>query len=801
MKLNSLLVLVLCFAALCSKAQKKVTISGYISDVATGEMLINANVYEPNQLTGNISNVFGFYSITLPKGDVTLQYSFVGYQKASRQINLVKDTTINISLKQLGELDEITISANKSKVERSQMSMVEIQSTQLKKLPVLLGEPDVLKVIQLLPGVQSGTEGTSGIYVRGGGPDQNLFLLDGVPVYNASHLFGFFSVFNPSAVKTVKLYKGGFPARFGGRLSSVVDIRMKDGNFKELKGEFSIGLISSRFSLEGPIIKDKTSFIVSGRRTYIDVLAQPAIAIANKQDDEGNVNAGYYFYDLNAKVNHKFSEKSRLYLSTYMGRDKAYSKEDYYYVNDHTRFDEKYDMGIGWGNITSALRWNYIYNPKLFSNATLTYSRYNFDVKEVYKDVNTRDNSYTEDFFQYLSGIDDVTAKLDFDYYPGGGHSVKFGVSNIWHRFKPGVNHERNKSDQENMMQDVDTTYGNNNISGTEFSLFIEDNYKISKKLQANLGLHFSLFNVQNTTYKSLQPRASLRYMVNDNFSVKASYAKMSQYIHLLSSSTISLPTDLWLPATKAVKPQNSHQIALGSSIKLGKGYDFTVEGYYKSMENLIEYKEGASFTGISSNWESKIETGKGWSYGVEFLLEKTLGKTTGWMGYTLSWADRQFENLNFGKKFPAKYDRRHDISLALTHKFSDKFDMGLTWVYGTGNSTTLGVQQFQSELPQNNYSQTPITYYEGRNGYRIPSYHRMDISMNFHKQKKNGIRTWSIGLYNAYSRQNPFYLYWGHENFSGYNQQGHYYEDSKPALKQVSLFPVIPSVSYTFKF
>jgi len=792
--------LFLCLCIYSSYAQK-VTISGYITDVATGETLINANVFEPQKEKGTISNVYGFYSLTLPAGENTLQYSFVGYDKQNLQLNLKKDTVINIALKLQNEMNEITVKANKSKVERTQMSMVEIQSEQLKKLPVLLGEPDVLKVIQLLPGVQSGAEGTSGIYVRGGGPDQNLFLLDGVPVYNASHLFGFFSVFNPSAVKTVKLYKGGFPARFGGRLSSVVDIRMKEGNFKEFKGEFSIGLISSRFSFEGPIVKDKTSFIVSGRRTYIDILAQPAIKIANKQNDNGNTNAGYYFYDLNAKVNHKFSERSRLFLSTYMGQDKAYSKEDNYYVSDHTRINEKYDMGLGWGNITSALRWNYVYNPKLFSNATLTYSKYNFDVSEDSRYENTKDNTFSQDYFKYLSGINDVTAKIDFDYYPGGGHSIKFGASNIWHKFKPGVNHEKN-SYTINPDTRIDTTYGNQNIKATEFALFIEDNYKISPQLQANLGLHFSIFNVQKTTYTSLQPRVSLRYLANSNLSFKASYAKMSQYIHLLTSSTISLPTDLWLPVTSNVKPQNSHQFALGASLKLNKGFDLTVEGFYKTMDNLIEYKEGASFSGVSDGWESKIEMGKGWSYGAEIMLEKTVGKTTGWIGYTLSWSDRKFENLNFGKTFPAKYDRRHDVSLALTHKFSERFDMGLTWVYGTGNATTLGVQQYPVQFPQNNYGgQQAITYYDGRNGYRIPSYHRMDISMNFHKQKKRGIRTWSIGLYNAYSHQNPFYLYWGHDNVNGYNGQGYYYEDSKPALKQVSLFPVIPSVSYTFKF
>lgn len=786
--------------------EQKATISGYVSDVATGEKLINANIYDPESLNGTISNEYGFYSLTVPVGETALQYSFVGYETIRVELDLQKDTVFNMALKLMGELDEITVQGNRSKVESSQMSMVEISGARLQKLPVLLGEPDVLKVIQLLPGVQSGTEGTSGIYVRGGGPDQNLFLLDGVPVYNASHLFGFFSVFNPTAVKTVKLYKGGFPARFGGRLSSVIDIRMKEGNDKEFKGEFSIGLISSRFSIEGPIKTDKTSFMFSGRRTYVDILAQPVIKFVNSQNENGSGTAGYYFYDLNAKINHKFSEKSRLYLSTYMGRDKAYSKEDNYHVYDHTRYDEKYDMGIGWGNITSALRWNYVYGPKLFSNTTLTFSNYNFDVKEAYKTTNTKTNHRSEDYFKYISGIQDYTAKLDFDYYPGGGHEIKFGASNIWHEFKPGVNHEKYGTSVDGGEIPQDTVYGNNDISGMEFSAFIEDNFDISPRFKINYGLHFSLFNVQQTTYTSLQPRASLRFLATDGLSFKLSYAKMSQYVHLLSSSTISLPTDLWLPVTAKVKPQNSHQVAVGTSIKLPKGFDLTIEGFYKTMSNLIEYKEGASFSGISSGWESKIEMGKGRAYGAELLLEKNIGKTTGWLGYTLSWADREFENLNFGEKFPAHYDRRHDISLAITHEFNQRIDMGLTWVYGTGNATTLGLQEYPGFFPNNmtNYysgMESTITYYGGRNQYRMPAYHRLDLGINFHKQKKRGIRTWSFSVYNAYSRQNPFYLYWGYDHVNGYNPYGQYYEDSKPALKQLSLFPLIPSVSYTFKF
>lgn len=777
------------------------SLSGYIRDQASGENLINANIYESNSLTGTISNEYGFYSLSLPKGKHTVTFSYIGYQKQTIELNITKDTTLNIGLELMTELEEIKVYGNEvSKVERTQMSMAEIPTSTLTKIPVLFGEPDVLKVIQLLPGVQSGAEGTSGIYVRGGGPDQNLFLLDGVPVYNANHLFGFFSVFNPSAVNSVKLYKGGFPARFGGRLSSVIDIRMKEGNMKEFKGEFSIGLISSRFSVEGPIKKDKTSFILSGRRTYIDLLARPVIKIANKSDERSNYMGGYYFYDLNAKINHIFSEKSRLYFSSYMGLDKAYTTEESYYVDEHIRFNEKYENQLRWGNITNALRWNYVFSPKLFSNATLTFSNYKFNVGEEARKLNTLENTRVEDVFDYNSGIKDFAAKIDFDYFPSKSHSIKFGLENIFHTFSPGVNHIK-YTDGENLEESADTIYGNSNVQANEFRLYAEDIIELSPRLKANIGGHFSLFSVQGKTYSSFEPRVSLRFLGSEKWSLKASYAKMSQYIHLLTTSTISLPTDLWLPATKNVKPQTSHQWALGGIYKLPKGFDLSVEFFYKTMNNLIEYKEGASFFGIGDSWETKIETGKGWAYGMEVLLEKNIGKTTGWIGYTLSKSDRQFENISFGEVFPAKYDRRHDISIALTHKFNERIDIGASWVFGTGDATTLALQKYSSGYYSGSHGLSGIEYYGGRNNYRMPAYHRLDVSVNFNKQKKHGIRTWTLGVYNAYSRQNPFYLYWGYNTVGGYNENGWYYEDSKRALKQISLFPLIPSISYTFKF
>lgn len=797
-----LITVVLFFLYSLSLSAQNYIVSGFVRDKSTGESLINANIYEKGSLIGTISNEYGFYSLSLKNQQNIVVFSFVGYEKQEIELNLVSDTLLIIELKLLSELDEVKVYGNEgSKISRTQMSMVEISTSTLKKIPVLLGEPDVLKVIQLLPGVQSGAEGTSGIYVRGGGPDQNLFLLDGVPVYNANHLFGFFSVFNPSAVKTVKLYKGGFPARFGGRLSSVIDIRMKEGNMKEFKGDFSIGLISSRFSFEGPIVKDKTSFIVSGRRTYIDLLALPVMKVVNNNSEGSDYTGGYYFYDFNAKINHKFSDKSRLYFSSYLGLDKAYTKEEGYFVDEHVRYNYTNKAGLKWGNITNALRWNYVYNPKLFSNVTLTHSYYNFNIGEESLIVNTKENKKAEDIFDYNSGITDFAAKIDFDYFPSAHHSIKFGLGNIYHIFSPGVNHYKN-TNEESVVAPSDTTYGNTKINANELRLYAEDIFDISKRFKANLGIHFSLFNVQGKTYTSFEPRASIRFLGSEKWSLKVSYAKMSQYIHLLTTSTISLPTDLWLPSTKNIRPQESHQFAFGGFYNFPKGFDLSVELFYKTMDNLMEYKEGASFTGVGSNWESKIETGKGWAYGVEIMVEKSIGKTTGWVGYTWSKSDREFENLNFGEIFPAKYDRRNDISVVLTHKFNDRVDIGATWVFGTGNSTTLAYQKYSAgNISSSGWYGNEIEYYGGRNNFRMPNYHRLDIGVNFHKKKKRGVRTWSFGAYNIYSRQNPFYLYWGQDTEDGYNGDGWYFQNSKPALKQVSLFPFIPSISYSYKF
>lgn len=775
-------------AALGQAQAQKYTISGYVEDKESGERLLSANVYQPETFEGGITNNYGLYSLTLPAGLQKITVSYVGYQAVTLDLTLRQDTVINFELSPMINLEEVVVSAEKARsaVRSTQISMTELNAKEIKAIPVLLGEVDVLKALQLLPGVQSGNEGTSGIYVRGGGPDQNLILLDGVPVYNANHLFGFFSIFNPDAIQSVKLIKGGFPARYGGRLSSVLDIRMKDGNNKHFAAEGSVGLISSKLTVEGPIVKDKTSFIVSGRRTYIDVLAQPLIQWNNARSGGSNSTGGYYFYDATAKLNHRFSDRSRLFLSTYLGKDLAYLRtkdkgSEYLYEDD---------FGLGWGNLTTALRWNYMITPKLFSNTTITYSQYNFNTG-VESSETERDTLVNNFSFSYDSGIRDWAGKIDFDYVPNPNHTIKFGYNHIYHTFSPGVTvFEAGVSGPNS----IDTTFGNQEIYAHEMELYAEDDWSIGTRFKANFGVHASAFLVQDSTYYSVQPRLSARYMVNESMSIKAAYSHMTQYIHLLTNSGIGLPTDLWVPSTALIQPQKSVQYALGVVYELQEGLEVSLEGYYKTMDNLIEYKEGASFFSIQGGWEDKLEFGRGNAYGMEFLLRKQYGKTSGWIGYTLSWANRQFENISFGEWFPYRYDRRHDVSIVLNQEIKEGIDLGVTWVYGTGNAVTLPLEKYGS-LNSFWYGFSyfdGVDYFEQRNNYRMPAYHRLDVGLNFRKDTKWGTRTWSFGVYNAYNRKNPFFIDFDEE----YVPDG----PNKVVLKQYSLFPIIPSISYSFK-
>ncbi|HKK63229.1 MAG TPA: TonB-dependent receptor [Bacteroidales bacterium] len=786
-------------------SQPTYTISGYLQDSATGEKLIGANIYTESNLDGTASNNYGFYSLTLEQGEYEITYSYVGYQLVTKNVTLNSDQEINVSLSPSIGIEEVEITATTSQsVKSSQMSSIDISVESIKKVPALLGEVDVIKAIQLLPGVQSGTEGASGLYVRGGGPDQNLILLDGTPVYNASHLFGFFSVFNADAINNVKLIKGGFPARYGGRSSSVLDISLKEGNLKEFKGAGSIGLIASKLTLEGPIIKDKASFIISGRRTYVDLIAQPIIR--ELADGDEFTRQGYYFYDLNAKVNYKISSKDHLYLSVYSGDDRFYqNQEPYSYLYDGVVFTNEARSNLGWGNITSAFRWNHQFSSRLFSNTSVTYSNYNYQVKNYSESIVESAESVTSEInsLNFLSGIEDFAGKIDFDFIPAADHYIRFGANYIYHTFKPGASVYQIKNAE---VGDIDTTMGEDFVRASEFYLYVEDDYKINNRLKANLGLHYSGFLVNDRYYNSLQPRISARYLLSESLSFKTSYSMMQQYIHLLTNNNIGLPTDLWVPATDEILPQRSHQLAAGFSKSFGKMYLFSVEGYYKTMDNLIEYRDGASFMSSNTGWEDKVEMGKGWSYGGELFIEKKFGKLTGWLGYTLSWTNRQFEVLNNGEIFPYKYDRRHDIAIVTSFPLDDKWFFSASWIYGTGTAHTLPTERYFGA--NNSYfgstsrgfpftdvsgSNTPFTseleHVDGRNSVRAANYHRLDVSFQKTKEKRWGEVTWSLGVYNLYSRKNPFYYYIGYDN------------RGNRALRRVSLFPFIPSVTYNFKF
>lgn len=776
----------------------RVTISGYVRETGSQEALIGVNVYVPGTSTGTTTNTYGFYSISLPEQDsIRLAYSFVGYETVEISTQLRRDQTRNVVLIPGNLLEEVAIkaSAKGEKVSESvQMSTIDIPIRQIKKVPAFLGEKDVLKVLQLMPGIQKGSEGQTGIYVRGGGPDQNLIILDDAVVYNASHLFGFFSVFNGDAIKSVELIKGGFPARFGGRLSSVIEMNLKDGNREKLHGEGGIGLIASRLTLEGPLTKNrKSSFLISGRRTYLDILAAPLV----NAETRGQSQIGYYFYDLNAKANYDLGEKDKVYLSGYFGRDKFHARDK----NSDT------DTDLSWGNATATLRWNHLFSQKLFSNLSLIFSNYKFQIGSTER--GTTDNQLYS--LQYNSGIRDVSVKYDVDYYPAPDHSVRVGVQSTYHRFTPSAVVLQNAA-----INQYRSTVSN--IDVLESGIYAEDTWRPSSRLRLNGGVRVSLFQQKEISYVRPEPRLSVAYTLKPDLSVKASYALMNQYIHLLSNTGIGLPTDLWVPTTDRVRPQQSEQVAVGiakdfkGESLFTNGLTLTVEGYYKSMNNIINYKEGASFLLIndptsanSVRWEDNITSGKGWSYGAEFLLQKKVGRFSGWVGYTLSWTQWQFAELNNGRPFYPRYDRRHDISLVGIYELNKRITLSATWVYGTGNALTVPVSRYDVYPPggsllydriggvasyfQNN--RTVDNYGAEKNSFRAEAYHRFDLSIQFHKQKKHHERTWEVSVYNLYNRRNPYF----------YKLERDTNQPERIGLFRYSVFPIVPSVSYNFTF
>ncbi|GAB3265279.1 TonB-dependent receptor [Larkinella harenae] len=781
-------------------ARATVTVSGYVREQGSQEVLIGVNVYLPGSPTGTTTNTYGFYSLTLPQQDsLTLAFSFVGYQTVQQTVPFQRNAELNILLTPGRLLSEVTVTGNRAEEKVSdspQMSRIDVPINQIKKIPAFLGEKDVLKVLQLMPGVQKGSEGSTGIYVRGGGPDQNLIILDDAIVYNANHLFGFFSVFNGDALKSVELIKGGFPARYGGRLSSVIEMNMKEGNKEKLQGEGGIGLIASRLTLEGPIQKGKSSFLVSGRRTYLDVLARPLI----KQQTDGQTVAGYYFYDLNAKANYDFGPRNKLYLSGYFGQDRFYADDQ----------ESATNINLDWGNATATLRWNHLFSQRLFSNLSLIFSNYKFQISSDEEDAVSNDRFA----LRYSSGIRDFSLKYDVDFYPSPQHSLRFGIQSIAHRFTPSAVVLQNTLINQFTTQ-IDA------IDVVESGLYAEDNWRPNARWRVNAGIRLSHFIQKQVNYLRPEPRISAAYVLKPSLSVKASYALMNQYVHLLSNTGIGLPTDLWVPTTDQVKPQQSQQVAVGIAKDFAdrgatRGLTLTVEGYYKTMNSIINYREGASFLLINDptsanqvRWEDNVTAGKGWSYGAEVLLQKKTGRFTGWTGYTLSWTQWQFPELNFGQKFFPRYDRRHDISLVGIYELSPGITLSGTWVYGTGNALTVPLAKYQSATHQpnpiinndNSFINQFFSYgravndYSAKNSFRAEAYHRMDFGVQFHKKKRRHERTWEFSVYNLYNRRNPFF----YQLTTQTNEQTN--QPTRTIFQRYSVFPIVPSVTYGFKF
>ena len=757
-----------------------VTLSGYVREQDTQESLVGASVVLVGSSVGTSTNSYGYYSLRVPVNQaITVRFSVLGYAPQEKTFTLAASLRQDILLMPAAQdLQEVKINAQKEDFQAPQMSVVRLSVQQIRQIPALLGEKDIIKALQLLPGVQKGTEGSTALYVRGGGPDQNLILLDEAQVYNANHLFGFFSIFNGDAIKSVDFWKGGFPARYGGRLSSVIDLQMKEGGKDKLRGEGGIGLLSSRLTLDGPVQKGKSSFLLSGRRTYIDLLTMPLMPKEEKM--------GYRFYDLNAKLNFDLGAKDKLYVSGYFGNDALRIREQL----ERSTSTINTNSGLGWGNATGTVRWNHLFNQKLFLNTTLSVTDFRFRLFDDFERIRTDGRSNTSTYTEFTSSIRDYTLKADFDYFPANAHQIKFGALLTNHRFKPRAFVQENR---------VTTTENSDNQSfnNQEFALYAEDTYQ-RNRFSLNAGLRLNGLRTPTRTYLFAEPRLTSSYVLPHNWALKASYARNNQFVHLLTNTGTGLSTDLWVPATERIPPQQADQIAVGISKAFPKaGLNLTVESYRKWMRSIVAYQEGATFLSFNDGakplrWEDIVTTGRGWSYGTEVLLQKNKGRLTGWLGYTLSWTIHQFDALNNGLRFYPRYDRRHDFSAVASYKLSPKITLSANWVYATGNALTVPQGFYFTQADLDRTFPERLDYLGSRNSFRAEAYHRLDVAVQFHKKKRWGERTWEVGLYNAYSRRNPLYYYLKTESTP---------EGQRTTLAKRALFPIIPSVTYNFKF
>jgi len=752
---------VLCRAV--SSAQK-ITISGFVKDEASKEALIGASVVNANTKTGTSTNQYGFFSLTVPVTDTNeLIISYQGYKIQAKKIlakeNIQLDVLLESSATTLGE---VVVSSGKSdrNVQKAQMAVIDVPITAIKNLPVLLGERDIMKIIQLLPGVQGGQEGTTGFYVRGGNLDQNLVQLDEATVYNPNHLFGLFSTFNVNAINNVQLIKGGFPAEYGGRLSSILNITMKEGNKKKYQVEGGIGLLSNNLTVQGPIQKNKSSFIVSVRRSHIDLLLK-AVGSAKT--------TSYKFYDVNAKMNFELGKKDHLFLSFFKGNDNA----AYNNVNS-------LNYTTDFGNSTSTFRWNHLFGSKIFSNTSIIYNDYNLA-------LSTSQNNY---YSLLYTAVKDITAKTDFTIIPTTKHRIKTGFTYTNHGLSPASFSTRIPRRGNRLAINKDSI---NILYSDEMAFYLGDEFDPSRKFSANYGVRVPIYTASGKTYSFIEPRITTKLSVSPVSSIKASYTRMNQFLHLIPNSTAGLPTDIWVPSSNKTKPQAATQYALGyfQNFKDNE-IETSAEVYYKKMDNQVLFGEGKQLK-INANLDSLIVYGKGESYGVEFFVKKNTGKLTGWISYTLSKTSQKFKDLNFGKVFPFKYDRRHVLSVTSSYQLTKTWTLSAVFVFSSGEAFTVPTGRI-STLNSGTIFEGNYYVYQGRNNYRLASYHRLDVAATNKKTvkifKKQYEREWSFGLYNVYSRQNPYFIYFEIDALT-----------SKPTAKQVSLLPITPGISFNFKF
>jgi len=780
--------------------KRRFTISGFVENAESGERIIGANVYDDLGEIGTTTNEFGYYSLTLPESTSELMISYLGFQKVTHPLALKRNLTLNFELKP-AFLDEVVITstANRELIQAPQPNSEKLIMENVTRLPSLGGEPDVVRLLYSLPGVQTGADGFGGVSVRGGNVDQNLFLLDGVPVYNPLHGVGIYSIYNSSAIRSATFIKGSFPAKYGGRISSVLDVQTKEGSMKNYVVETDIGLTSGKLTVEGPLIKDKSSFFVSGRRAFLDFYSVPITSrIKRRSGIDGFIS--YFFYDFNAKLNYKLSKNDRVYLSFYKGGDSFsdINKQSGQIAPD-TVFTLSDNQDVFWGNEIGSFRWNHIYGPKLFSNTTFTLSRYFYQLRDFFglSTVGGSEDILKNDVLvRYNTDNNDLAAKIDFDYRPTKNHQIEFGSSLVRHRFQPGV---ASFSGAAIDTADLSGVFEKNPLRSFELDFYVQDEMSIGKNFKANLGLRTSAMGFVEKTYVSVQPRLAFQLFPEKKWSFHGAVSKLSQHLHLLSPSSIGLPKDLWVSSTARIKPQKSWQYEAGLDFKPQKGFQIGVEGYYKKMDNLLIFKDVFLTSVNSINWQNKVSIGKGWAYGVEFLLKKQTEKGSGWLSYTFAKSERQFDKeINRGNKFPFRLDRRHNLTLMVLRKIGKRAEFSGSWTFSTGSAFTLPLQEY--EIVQSPKEPFPVGVNpiiaqssRGRNSSRLPNYHRLDFGLNLYFKEKRALHAIRIGAYNAYNRKNPLFI----RIRNRLQENG---EVTKEVV-QVSLLPIFPTLRYNVKF